>query len=149
VEFGLRCACLDYPGQYAPEATAYHVGSATLGKWHPDVVRRIARNQVLLVAKYYPPRLLVRLAWPILISHALWGLVALRHGAFGAFLRGKREGLRGFRAARESAGALHIQTHRLWRILRESEREISHVQRRTGFDWYWRVYLAMTAGGAD
>jgi hypothetical protein len=44
---------------------------------------------------------------------------------------------------------LHIQTHRLWRILRESEREISHVQRRTGFDWYWRVYLAMTAGGAD
>ncbi len=149
VEFGLRCACLNYPGRYAPEAMAYHVGSATLGKWHPDVVRRISRNQVLLVAKYYPPSLLLRLAWPILISHALWGVIALRHATFGAFLRGKLEGLNGFRAARRSARALDIQPHRLWQILRESEHEIRRVQRRTGFDWYWRVYLALTAGGAD
>ena len=29
-------------------------GSATLGRWHPETVRRIARNQVLLVARHYP-----------------------------------------------------------------------------------------------
>ena len=58
VEFGLRCACLHYSGRYAPDAVAYHVGSATLGRWHPNVARLVSRNQVLLVAKYYPARIL-------------------------------------------------------------------------------------------
>jgi GT2 family glycosyltransferase len=149
VEFGLRCACLNFPGRYAPQAIAYHVGSAALGRWHPDTVRRISRNQVLLVAKYYPSRLLWQLAWPILVAQSLWGLVALRHGAFRAFLRGKLEGLRAFRAQRRSAGVIEIEPDRLSKILRDSEREISRVQRRTGYDWYWRVYLALTAGGSD
>lgn len=149
VEFGLRCACLDYPGRYVPEAVAYHVGSAALGQWHPATVRRISRNQVLLVAKYYPPALLFRLAWPILVAQALWGLVALRHGTFGAFLRGKLAGLAGFGATRRSAPVPAVAADRLLAVLRESEREIGRVQRRTGFDWYWRVYFALTAGEAD
>ncbi len=37
-----------------------------------------------------------RLAWPILVSQTLWGLVALRHGCFTAFLRGKLAGVVGF-----------------------------------------------------
>src|SRR5437879_3362396 len=63
VDFGLRCASRMCAGRYVPDAVAYHVGSATLGEWHPDVVRSISRNQVLLLAKYYPSRLLVRFAW--------------------------------------------------------------------------------------
>jgi GT2 family glycosyltransferase len=147
VEFGLRCACLNYSGRYAPRAVAYHVGSATLGRWHPDVVRRIARNQVLLVAKYYPASLLVRFAWPVLVSQALWGMLALRHGAFGSFLRGKLEGVLQFPAMRRCSPQL--EPGRLEEILRKSEGEISRVQRQTGFDWYWHVYLALTAGGSD
>jgi GT2 family glycosyltransferase len=149
VEFGLRCACLNYKGRYVPGAVAYHQGSATLGKWHPGIVRKISRNQVLLVAKHYPPGLLIRFAWPILFSQSLWGVVALRHGAFFAFLRGKLEGLKGFRAARRSASGLGIEPERLGQILRDSEYEIRRVQRLTGFDRYWRVYFALVPGGAD
>ena len=147
VEFGLRCACLGYSGRYAPLAVAYHVGSATLGEWHPATVRRISRNQVLLLAKYYPAGILCRFTWPILVSQTLWGLVALRHWNFLAFTRGKIEGLIRFRSARRSA--CRIEAGRLVEILRESERDIVRVQRRTGFDWYWRVYLALTAGESD
>src|SRR5579859_3258320 len=149
VEFGLRCACLDYRGRYVPEAIAYHVGSASLGPWHSATVRRISRNQVLLVAKYYSAGLLFRLGWPILVAQILWGLVALRHGAFGAFLRGKRDGLLRFRTVRRGASRIPVESDRLRRILRESEHEIRRVQRRTGFDWYWRVYFILTSGGAD
>jgi hypothetical protein len=75
-------------------------------------------------------------------------LVALRHGTFGAFLRGKFEGVANARASRRRTRPL-VEPGRLLAILRESEREIGLVQRRTGFDWYWRVYFALTAGGAD
>jgi GT2 family glycosyltransferase len=149
VEFGLRCACLDYPGRYVPEAIAYHVGSAALGRWHSATVRRISRNQVFLVAKYYRAGLLFRLGWPILVAQTLWGLVALRHGALGAFLRGKLDGLVSFRTVRRGASRLPVESDRLWRVLRESEEEIRCLQRSTGFDWYWRMYFALTSGGAD
>ena len=149
VEFGLRCARLNYKGRYVPGAVAYHQGSATLGKWHPEIVRKISRNQLLLVAKHYPPRLLFRFAWPILFSQSLWGLVTLRHGAFLPYLRGKFEGLQGFRAARQSASGFDIEPDRLGEILRDSEREIRRIQQLTGFDRYWRVYFTLTSGGAD
>jgi len=149
VEFGLRCACLGFHGQYVPDAVAYHVGSAALGKWHADTVRRIARNQVFLVAKYYPLRLLFRLAWPIFLGQTLWGVVAMRHGRFVAFLRGKLEGVLGFAAQRQDAPVKRMEPLQLLQILRTSEKEIRDIQRGTGFDWYWRVYFALTAGGAD
>ncbi|SRR5579864_730418 len=149
VEFGLRCACLNYRGRYVPEAVAYHVGSAMLGKWHPSTVRKIARNQVFLVAKYYPARLFFRLLWPIVVAQTLWGLVAMRHGALFAFLRGKLEGLRGFPTARRNATALQAAPNRLLQILQESEHEIRDMQRLTGFDLYWRLYFALTRGEAD
>ncbi|MBZ5592659.1 MAG: glycosyltransferase family 2 protein [Acidobacteriia bacterium] len=149
VEFGLRCACLNYAGRYVPDAICYHLGSAALGKWHPGVVRKMARNQVLLVAKHYPRRLLFGLAWPILVSQSLWGLVALRHGAFLAFLAGKIEGLKSIRKARRRAPGLDIPPDRLAQVLLDSEREIRRVQRLTGLDWYWRVYFLLTSGGAD
>jgi len=149
VEFGLRCASLGFHGQYVPDAVAYHVGSAGLGKWHAETVRRIARNQVFLVAKYYPLRLLFRLAWPVIVGQALWGVLAMRHGRFVAFLRGKLEGVMGFAAQRREAPAKRMEPLRLLQVLQASEKEIRDIQGRTGFDWYWRVYFALTAGGAD
>lgn len=149
VELGLRCACLNYAGRYAPDAVAYHAGSATLGPWHPATVRRISRNQVLLVAKYYPQGLLLRLVWPVLVAQTLWGAVALRHGAFWAFLRGKLDGLASFRRTRRNGLLPGIKPDRFLQVLQESEGEIRRLQRQTGFDRYWRVYFMLTSGGAD
>lgn len=144
LEFCLRCALQRYEGLYVPEALAYHQGSATLGAWHKDTVRRIARNQVLLVAKHYPAAQLWRSGWAILVAQTLWGAVALRHGRGGAFLRGKLEGLRMLWQMRRDAAWKAAEPGRLSRVLEESEAEILEVQRQSGFDRYWRCYFALT-----
>src|SRR5580693_9129103 len=73
VDFGMRCAAQGIGGIYEPAAVAWHRGSATLGRWHPETVRRIARNQLFLLARHYPAPLLARWIWPILVAQGLWG----------------------------------------------------------------------------
>jgi len=144
VDFGLRCALAGCAGRYVPDAVAWHAGSATLGRWHPETTRRMARNQVFLVAKHYPGRMLARYAWPILVAQGLWGLVAMRHGRVWSWLRGKVEGLSRlgeFTEPRPSGSALSA-------ILSQGEREIRHVQREAGQDLYWALYFLLTAGRA-
>lgn len=139
VDFGLRCALRGLEGVYEPAAVARHRGSATLGVWHPDKVKLMSRNQVLLAAKHYPKKWFRRYAWPAFVGQLLWGLVALRHRGALAWLSGKREGLRMCAAMR---GA---EDHpRLDQVLRESEREIRELQKAAGQDWYWRLYFALT-----
>lgn len=140
VEFGLRCALAGYSGVYVPEAVAHHQGSATLGRWHPEIVRLMARNQVLLVAKHYPAGWVRRCGWPVLVAQGLWGLVALRHGRPAAWLRGKWEG---WREARRAGWRPQYGLDRL-AVLDQSERQLGELQRATGFDWYWRLYFALT-----
>ena len=137
VEFGLRCATHGITGLYLPEALAWHHGSATLGRWHPETVRRLARNQCYLVALYSPRRY----AWPILVGQGLWGLVALRHGAGLAWCRGKWQGIRQSGRLRKKEPAASAS------LFRSQEDMIYQVQKATGFDWYWRLYfwLAGTA----
>jgi GT2 family glycosyltransferase len=132
VEFGLRCALAGRGGVYVPAAVAHHRGSATLGEWHPDTVRRIARNQILLAAKHFrgQPR------FPIAAGQLLWGLLAFRHGRGWSYLRGKIDGLRAARQIPEP-----LANARLTPILKASEGEILEIQRRTGFDAYWRAYF--------
>ena len=144
VDFGVRCAAQSLAGRYVPEALAWHRGSATLGRWHPETVRRIARNQLLLLARHYPRQLLVRWFWPILVAQCLWGAVALRHGAGLAWLRGKCQGLRRFFAARGQV----LDAKVLDSVLGTNERLIRSVQASTGFDLYWRLYFLLTRGGA-
>jgi hypothetical protein len=142
VDFGLRCAGKGYGGAYVPEAVAYHVGSATLGAWSPETVRRLSRNQLWLVAKHYPRRWIGRYGWPVLVAQALWGLLAARHGAGLAWMRGKLEGLRQFRAMRPLGGGAGQDD--IGSIVDESERELLALQRQTGFDLFWRLYFALT-----
>jgi GT2 family glycosyltransferase len=137
-DFGFRCAIQGLTGVYVPAAIAYHRGSATLGKWHPDTVYRMARNQLLLVAKYYPAAWIRKFGWRVLVAQTLWGLVAARHGAGLAFIRGKLAGLRQFRKVR-SPGPVSVAA-----ILEQSEREILDLQRASGFDEYWKLYFALT-----
>lgn len=138
VDLGLRCAAKGLTGVYVPSAVAMHEGSATLGAWHPDTVRKISRNQLLIVAKHYPRGWILRYGWPILVAQALWGLITLRHGRFLAFVGGKLDAMRVFRKSRgepcpDLAG-----------ILDQSENEIRELQKLTGFDLYWRLYFALT-----
>ncbi len=141
VDFGLRCAELGLEGLYVPEAIAYHTGSGTLGRWHPDTVRRIARNQLVLVAKHYPLDWIKRYGWPVFVAQVLWGFVALRHGALLGYMAGKIEGVRGFRAARARTGK---PSDNFPAMVEKSEAEIRELQSLTGFDWYWRLYFALT-----
>lgn len=145
VDFGVRCACGGFEGRYVPDAMAWHRGSAALGRWHPMTVRLIARNQVLLLARHYPPRLLRRWFWPILVGQLLWGLVAVRHSAGFGWLRGKWEGLCRFSYNRPPTS----QPELLEQVLSGGEREIRELQAKTGFDLYWKVYFLLTRGGAE
>lgn len=144
VDFGLRCAARDLPGIYVPAALAWHRGSATLGRWHPDTVRRIARNQIFLVARHFPGRLLRRWLWAIAVAQTLWGGLALRHGAAFAWLQGVLQGLRHFRTMRKSYTPCDAAVLEL--LLRSNERLIRDLQASTGFDAYWRVYFLLTGG---
>jgi GT2 family glycosyltransferase len=150
VDFGLRCAEAGLSGLYVPEAVAYHLGSGTLGRWHPDTVRRIARNQLLIVAKHYPPNWILRYGWPVFIAQTLWGFIALRQGALLSYCAGKAEGLRRFREARgthradSAARSGFAAIDHFAAILEQSEKEIREIQQSTGFDLYWRLYFALT-----
>lgn len=138
VDFGLRSASHGYSGHYFPHVVGYHEGSSTLGVWGPDKVRQIAKNQVLIVAKHYSARMLVRFGWPIAVSHLLWGLVALRHGAGVAWFKGKIDGLRQF-ATHRRGGDSTVE-----HVLGSSEKELLALQQLTGWDLYWRIYAALT-----
>jgi GT2 family glycosyltransferase len=144
VDFGLRAAALGFCGAYVPIAVAYHSGSATLGKWHAETVRRIARNQVLLVAKHYPPNWIKRYGWRVFVAQILWGFIALRHGTFLGYVAGKIEGLTRFRAMRGDVRAKFPAIVPFSAIIEKSEKELHDLQAQTGFDLYWRLYFALT-----
>jgi GT2 family glycosyltransferase len=138
VDFGLRCMARGIQGKYVPEAICQHRGSASLGRWHKDSVRRMARNQIFLIAKYYPRPLVRRWIWPILVAHLLWGMLAFRHGAGFGWIRGKWEGLARFREMPQE------RIEALDGILKRHEAAIWHLQKRLGMDRYWRVYFGLT-----
>jgi hypothetical protein len=146
VDFGLRCALAGYAGRYVPNAEAWHKGSATLGRWHPETTRLTARNQVFLIAKHYPGRMLASYAWPIFVAQLLWGLVALRHGRGWPWLRGKVEGVGRFTKFRNDARSKAPSGGpALAQILRGGEQEIERVQRESGREIYWTLYFLLTA----
>jgi len=133
VDFGLRCAALGLLGRYVPEARATHIGSASLGRWHPETVRRISRNQMLLTARH--PAL--RGAGVPIVAQGLWGLLALRHGCGGAWLGGKLEGRR-LRSCQKPVTDIAV----LNQILESN----AHFIRRHNRDLYWRLYFMLTPG---
>ena len=135
-DFGLRCALRGIIGRYVPEAQAVHIGSAALGRWHPETVRRISRNQLLLAARYYSGRYV----WPVIVAQLLWGALAMRQGHGLAWARGKWQGIRGFQAARNKAYEKNAEL--LAQLLRSNEEFI----RATSQDMYWRLYFLLTGG---
>jgi GT2 family glycosyltransferase len=137
VDLGLRCLRRGISGIFVPDAVAWHHGSATLGRWNPRVVRLIARNQLLLVARHFDRTLFRSCLWPIVAGQLLWGIVALRHGHPLAWLAGKVDGLRTFQLSAEPS-------LRLREFLAVSECEI----RRRATDPYWRWYFRLIGSAA-
>jgi GT2 family glycosyltransferase len=148
VDFGLRCAALGLSGVYVPAAVAWHRGSATFGRWHPEIVRRMARNQILLVARHYPRSLLLRWLWPIVVAQLLWGLLAVRHGAGWSWLCGAVSGASRFLAARRNTPPkVRADPKTFVPLMEENERIIENLQTSSGSDIYWRLYLLLTGPG--
>ena len=139
VDFGIRCAASGYRGCYVANAEATHVGSATLGRWNPKTARKIARNQVYLLAKHFKRATIKRYLWPILAGQILWIGLAARHGAFLAALSGKWAGLRRFQTLRAQT-RLPDQV-KLLELLNDGESQITSLTRGS---LYWRLYHLFT-----
>jgi GT2 family glycosyltransferase len=137
IDLGLRCVRMGLRGVFVPDALAWHHGSATLGRWNPVVVRLISRNQLRLVARHFDRELFLTCLWPIFVGQLLWGLVALRHGAGWAWLRGKWDGFKSLHLTASPSSAVRD-------FLYSSEREIRSRAREP----YWRCYFRLTAGPA-
>lgn len=143
VDVGLRAALLGLEGVYVPEAVAYHRGSATLGAWSGKTVEWMTRNQILLLAKYYPLRLLVRFWRPVLAAQALWGGMTVRRGRLPAYARGLAAGLLRGAALRRAGSRWRADGNRLAKLLTASEDELACFERSTGWDDYWRWYFRL------
>lgn len=139
VDLGLRCALAGLRGIYVPSAVARHAGSATLGAWSPQMVELIARNQVLLAAKHFPPSY----RWRTTFGQLLWGALAFRRSAGISWYKGWRAGMRLRRSVRESSSPASRAA--LDPILLESEAEIRRLQELTTRDTYWRAYFRVAS----
>lgn len=141
VDFGVRCALAGVTGTYEPAAVATHMSKTTLGKSSNRVYFLSGRNQVLILAKYYSPRTLLRFAWPILVGQCLSLLAAAKQRNFWAALRGKWAAIRRWRAFRPKAAP--SWERQVESTFLGSEREIRNLQTQVGFDPYWRLYFSL------
>ena len=132
LDLALRTYLIGYRGVYVPEAVAYHIGSATLGRaLHPRVVEYITRNQLFVLMKDYP-KALFRLLLPRMgVYQALWFLFAMKSTGLGAYLKGVRGALRGRKRMqqkhRELMAKRQIDDEQLLALMQMSERQI--------YDW--------------
>lgn len=144
VDMGLRAALADLPGAYVPQAVAYHRSGETAGRWSESMVEWLTCHQVLLLAKFYPARLLLRYLRPILTAQLLWALMAMSRGRSFAWCRGLGRGLSRSYALRHSSRLVRGQSHRLAGVLQSAEAEIASVQEATGWDTYWKWYFRLS-----
>jgi len=141
VDFGVRCALAGITGTYEPAAVATHMSKTTLGKSSHRVYFLSGRNQVLILAKYYSGRTLLRFAWPILVGQCLSLLAAAKQRNFWAALRGKWAAIRRWRTFRpKTAPGWERQVESTFV---DSERQIRSLQTQVGFDPYWRLYFSL------
>lgn len=142
VDMGLRAAIEDLSGLYVPQALAYHRGSATSQVWSSAMVEWITCHQLLLLAKFYPTRLLMGYARPIFVAQLLWALSAFSRGRAWAWMRGFCLGIRRFGRLRRVSQGLR-DGERLAAILSDSEADIARFQGMTGWDAYWKWYFRL------
>jgi hypothetical protein len=143
IDLGLRAAIEDLPGLYVPSAVAYHRGSATAGIWSGPSVEWMTCHQLLLLAKFYPARLMLRFLRPILAAQLLWATLAISRGRTVSWARGFWLGLRGFLRLRRTSAPIRRRGERLAGVLCAMEAEIARIQKATRWDTYWRWYFRL------
>jgi GT2 family glycosyltransferase len=141
VDFGIRCALANLSGIYEPAAIATHMSKTTLGKSSYRVYFLSARNQVLILAKYYSAKTLLRFAWPILVGQLLSLLAAARHRNFIAALCGKWAALKLWKHFRTTTDS--VKRRQIESAFSHSEWEIRSLQKQVGFDPYWKLYFSL------
>lgn len=129
VDLGLRAHLVGYTGIYAPEAVAYHLGSATLGDvFHPRIAELLTRNQFLLLLKDYPLGVVCRLLAHIALFQLLWLALVIRRGRFSSYLRGLAGAARRIpkmlAKRRQIMRSRRISSAKFLALLRASERQI-------------------------
>ncbi len=149
VDLGLRAALLGLEGVYVPEAVGYHRGSATLGPGSSRMVQWMTRNQILLLAKFYPGSVLRRYWRSVLAAQLLWAAQALRRGRPGAWARGLAAGMMLAGRIRRAGAGWRTDGPRLATVLAESERELVCFEQSTGWDDYWRWYFRLAPTGKE
>jgi GT2 family glycosyltransferase len=147
MDLSLRAARAGLRGFYLPEATCRHWGSATLGAGSPSAVRLLTCNQLLLLAKHFPGKLLLRMGPRILWAQILWKLLSLRRARFGAYLAGVTAFLRLLpRAISRRTPYTAPDMQDFLTRLTNSEREIFSdvfASDREERDTFWRLYFAL------
>ncbi len=128
VDLTLRVQLLGSRGIYVPAATAYHLGSATLGEvFHPKIVEWMTRNQILLVLKNYPVGVLLKLLPQIVGFQLLWFGMVLRRGRFVSYLKGLMGALRALPRSfrkRELLSRRRITDAEFSSLLKTSEKQV-------------------------
>ena len=132
LDLALRAQLIGYQGVYVPEAVAYHVGSATLGRaMHPRIVEYITRNQLFVLMKDYPPAVFRRLLPRIGLYQLLWTCIALKCAGLAPYLRGLRGAMRGRQRMKQKHRDLMwkrtIDDDQLMELMTMSERQV--------YDW--------------
>ncbi|HUN90261.1 MAG TPA: glycosyltransferase family 2 protein [Terriglobales bacterium] len=133
LDLALRVHLIGYRGAYVPDATAYHIGSATLGRaMHPKVVEYITRNQFFVLTKDYPVPVFRRLLVRILLHQLLWFGFAVKNSGLGPYLRGLRGATRGRKRMQQKHRDLMakrvIDDERLFALMGMSERQVFQWQ---------------------
>jgi GT2 family glycosyltransferase len=128
VDLALRVQLLGYQGIYVPNATAYHIGSATLGDtFHPKIVEWTTRNQILLVVKNYPGSILLKLLPQIVGFQLLWFGMVVRRCRFVSHVKGIIGAIRGLPRSfrkRELLEHRRISDAEFLNLLKNSEKQI-------------------------
>jgi GT2 family glycosyltransferase len=133
VDLGLRTHLAGHTGVYAPDAVAWHLGSATLGDvFHPRIAEFLTRNQLFLLLKNYPAGVFCRLLGHIALFQLLWLTLVIRRGRLVAYLRGLAGALRGAPAMlakrRRIMRSRRISSAQFLALLRASEQQVFQWQ---------------------
>lgn len=135
LDLSLRAQLRGYRCLYIPAAIVYHHGGVSFGsRGDKEIYRLITRNQVWVVAKNYPARVLARAFPRIMVFQLLWCALMVQRGFVKAYLRGMWEAFRGLprmlRKRAEIQRGKKITSTRFWQLLRESESSIASWQKR-------------------
>lgn len=113
------------------------------------MVEWMSCHQVLLLAKFYSPAMLMRFSREILAAQFLWAALAISRGRGLAWLRGLIQGLWRFAEVRQAAARIRGKDERLREILSQSEGDIARVQRATSWDAYWQWYFRLAGTSSE